>query len=113
MRAGNLRKRILIQSQSTTPDSVGGQEQVWTDIAPVWGSIETLSGRELAIAQAINTELTHKITVRYRPELADPKIVAALRAVYQGRIFNIQYSDNVDERNREIALIAAEGLNNG
>jgi SPP1 family predicted phage head-tail adaptor len=113
MRAGTLRKRILIQTQSGTIDTVGGQELVWSDVATVWGSIETLSGRELAIAQAINAELTHKITVRYRPELADPKVVASLRAVYQGRIFNIQYSDNVDERNREVSLIAAEGLNNG
>ena len=113
MRAGLLRKRIVLQQRDVTVDSYGGQVNTWADVATVYAEIMPLSGRELFSAQAVQSEVSHRITVRYRSELANPKTVAGMRAVYSGRVFNISASINEDERNRQITLMASEGLNNG
>lgn len=117
MRAGDLRRRILIQIQATTQDTFGQQQTAWSDwLTNVPADIQALSGRELISAQALNAEVTHLIVIRYHPLLADPVKVAAMRAIYVNagvtRYFNVKSAINVDERNREINLMAAEGLNN-
>lgn len=114
MRIGNLRRRITFQARSGVVDSFGQQQTSWVDLlTAVPAELEALAGRELQVAQAINAEVTHRVTVRYHPQLANPVAVAAMRIVYGARIFNILASMNVDERNREIELMASEGLNQG
>lgn len=110
---GGLRKRLVLQSRATAQDNTGQESTTWSDVATVWAQIEALSGREVMAAQAIQSQVSHRITVRYRSEFANPVAVARMRAVYNGRIFNISSCTNTDERNRTIELMAAEGLNNG
>ncbi len=113
MRAGNLRRQVTLQSRRITQDSYGTQSTVWDDVATLWAGISALSGRELLAAQAIQTEITHEITVRYSSLFADPKTVAAMRFVYNNRIFNIHDCRNTDEKNWEILMLCSEGLNQG
>lgn len=113
MQAGLLRKRMAFQQRGSAVDSFGQQVTTWTDVFTVWCAIEPLSGRELLSAQAVQSEVSHKITVRFRPELANPSAAAALRGSYNGRIFNVSAAINLDQRNRTIELQASEGLNNG
>lgn len=118
MRVGTLRRRILIQIRQVTQDTYGQQVTNWIDLlTSVPADIQALSGRELIAAQAVNSEVTHQIVIRYHPLMADPIKVAAMRAIYVNegvtRYFNLQSSMNVDERNREIDLMAVEGLNKG
>lgn len=113
MEAGKLCRRILFQRRDTPLDSYGQQVTSWSDAFTAWASIEALSARELFAAQAVQSEVTHKITVRYRAELANPAVVAAMRVVYRGRIFNIQGATNVEERNRTVEIFVSEGVNNG
>ena len=65
-------------------------------------------GREVLAAQAIQSQVSHRITVRYRSEFASLVAVARMRVTYKGRIFNISTCMNMDERNRTIELMAAE-----
>jgi SPP1 family predicted phage head-tail adaptor len=113
MQAGQLRKRILIQSPPTGQNAYGEPLTTWADVATVWAEITPLSARELFAAQAVQSETSHKITVRYRAEFANPKTVAGMRVVHSGRIFNITGAINIDERNRTVELSATEGLNLG
>lgn len=113
MRASDLRHRVSIQKRTQTQDSYGAQQAVWTDVLQVWAHIEPLSGRELFAAQAAQSETTHTIIVRYNALLWKPTEAARMRAVYNGRIFNITASANEDERNRMLTLSAQEGLNDG
>lgn len=118
MRAGDLRRRIALQTRDSTQDDYGMQVLEWTDyMSNVPADIQSLSGRELVAAKAVYTEVTHIIVVRYMVMLADPLKVAAMRVVYGNgsvtRYFNIGVVVNVDERNKEIHLYAAEGLKNG
>ena len=111
--AGQLPRRLVIQSKATGPDTFGGAPATWTDVATVWARIEPLTGRELMSAQTISTEISHKITMRYQSAWANPKTVAGYRAVYGGRVVDIHASMNEFEGNERITLLAAEGLTNG
>lgn len=118
MRAGDLRRRVLIQVRSATRDSFGQQTTNWTDyLSDVPAQIQPLSGHELVTAKAVNAEVTHQITLRYHPGLADPVRVAAMRLIYVNagvtRYFNVLSSAVLDERNRQIDLMAVEGQNQG
>ena len=111
--AGTLRKRITLQQQSSSVDTYGQQISTWTDVATVWASIEPSVGRELIAAQAVRLDQPTTITTRWQPAFASPKAVAAMRAVYDGRIFNIHSVQNEAEQNAMLTLIASEGLNDG
>lgn len=111
--AGTLRKRITIQQQSPSVDSYGQQVSTWTDVATVWASIEPSVGRELMAAQAVSLAQPTTITIRWQPIFASPKAVAAMRAIYNGRIFNLYSVENESEHNSVLTLLASEGLNDG
>jgi len=109
MRASDLRHRITIQRRTTTQDDTGAPTQTWVDFATnVPAAIRPLSSRELMAAQAVQSETSHEITMRYLPG-----VVASMRAVFNGRYFNLARPLNVDERNFELIIPATEGLNDG
>jgi len=111
--AGDLNRRVTIQTRASNQDSFGAQSTAWSDLASVWASIEPLTGRELMNAQTISTEISHRITLRYQSAFANPKTVATLRAIYGARVFDIHASMNESENNERITLLAAEGLTDG
>ena len=111
--AGTLRKRITLQQQSISVDTYGQQITTWTDVATVWASIEPSVGRELMAAQAVSLDQPTTIMIRWQPAFASPKAVAAMRAVYNDRLFNIHSVENEEERNRTLTLLASGGLNDG
>jgi SPP1 family predicted phage head-tail adaptor len=110
MRAGPMRHQVVIEGRQATQDTFGEQSTTWATVDTVYADINPLSGREREAAQAINVEISHEITIRYQDEFSDPRVVAAYRVRYGTRLFNIHGSANVDERNREITLLAGEGM---
>lgn len=108
-----MKRRVQLQQRSATNDDVGGQSVAWETVATLWASIVALGGRELLSAQAVQSEVTHSVTVRYRAEFSSPKTAAAMRLVYGARIFNISSVENVDEQNKVVVLTCFEGLNDG
>lgn len=108
MQAGQLRKRVIIQQRSQTQDDYGQPLQTWTDVATVYAGIEPLNGRELLAAQAVNSEVSHNVTMRYRSG-----ITPAMRLNYQGRLFNIHTILDENERHRMLTLQCSEGMNDG
>lgn len=113
VRSGELNRRVTLQQRSSAQDSFGEPVASWTDVMTLWAGIQPLSGRELELAQKLASEVTHRITVRYQASLADTRVVAGMRALYKGRVFNIQAVMNEDEANVLIHLMAGEGLNDG
>lgn len=113
-RAGDRRHLVEVQKKSAAQDSFGDEQSAaWSTLFSTKAGIQALSGRELMAAQAIQSEVSHQISVVYRPEWANPKVSAAYRIVLGARIFNIHSAVNVDERNREVLILASEGLNDG
>ena len=113
LRAGQLTRRLKIQSRSTTQDTFGGPSLVWTDVATVWAEIQPLTGRELESAQRMASEVSHQITVRYQSLFDNPQQVTQMRALYKARVFNIHSALHEDERRVKLILLACEGLDDG
>ena len=114
LRRGELTRYVAVQALTGSTDSFGQPVQTWTTLKNVYAKIEALSGREIVVAQAINTEVTHRITVQYDDDLwADPRVVASRRILYGSRVFDIRSMENIDEANRAVALQAFEGVTRG
>jgi SPP1 family predicted phage head-tail adaptor len=109
--AGKLRHRITLQELSAASPDVTGSgmpDESWTDLATVNASVEPLSGRELFAAQEHHSEVTTRITIRYRAG-----INAKQRVSFRGKTYNIRYVLDPEERHRELQLLSAEGVNEG
>ena len=103
MNPGDLNKRIVFQK------SIGGAvvstlDGEWEDVFSTWASVKPIIGREYYAAETINSNLTHKITIRYRPG-----INSKMRIKFKERLFNIVGPPiNVDEGNKELVIMASE-----
>lgn len=105
--AGELRKRITIQQRSgSTQDGFGSPITTWGTYATVWAAVRPLSGRELIAAQAVQSEISHQVTLRYRSG-----ITTAMRVLFGSRIFNITAVLDENEAHEKITLLCTEGLN--
>ncbi len=66
MDAGKLRHRVVLQTQVDEPDSNGNLTTNWTDVATLWSEIAPLSARDFLAADAEQTKINTRITIRYR-----------------------------------------------
>ena len=104
MEAGRMRFLAIYQTPARQLDANNADKIVaWQDRFPVSISIETLKSWEAIKARAVQMNITHKIKCRWRED-----INADGRFNYRGRIFNIFSIDNVEERNRELEILACE-----
>ncbi len=109
MRAGTLRHRMVIQKPDdaasgwNTPSL--GIERTWSTYATVWARIEPESGSEsLDTGTKKNqAQIRHKITIRYIRGLRP-----SMRGTFEGRILQFKSIMNIEERNRELVIIAIE-----
>ena len=83
-RIGKLRRRLQLESPVEAADEIGGFSRTWTNVASVWGEIETLSGEDTFEASQGQIQLTHRVTVRWRPD-----ITGAMRLRDGARAFEI------------------------
>lgn len=86
MEPAKLRHRITIQTKAQTQDPQTGELVVgWVEFATVWASVEPLSARDFIAAQAGQSEITARITIRYRPGVLD-----TMRILHRGAAYSIQ-----------------------
>jgi SPP1 family predicted phage head-tail adaptor len=113
MDIGKLNKRVQLQKRSATLDDYGQPLNAWVTQAEVWANIKPISGKEKLRAMAVESVLSHTITVRYRQELLPPAQLDAWRIVYitksMQRIFNINAAMDIDEAHEYLVLDVTEG----
>lgn len=82
--AGKLRHRVTIQKPvETQDDESGAVDVVWHDVATVWAAIEPLSAREFIAAQAEDSRISARVTIRYRQDVtAKMRLFHAAKGVY-------------------------------
>ncbi len=104
MRAGELNKRITIQTKGTpTRDSFGAEVIAWSTFATVWAAVEPLSGREYLAAQQATATVDTRIRIRYFAG-----VLPEMRIVYGSRTFEIVSVINVKEVGRELQIMCRE-----
>ena len=95
---GELRHRITFQLQD-----LDSEDEDWKDIATTWANINPISGKEYYSAETINSDLTHKIRLRYRKG-----ITPDMRIIYNDRIFYIISVINEYEKSTMLQLMWRE-----
>jgi SPP1 family predicted phage head-tail adaptor len=108
MQAGALRHRVELQAPAEIRDDIGGVTQIWIAMGEVWANIEPLTGKEVYEASSLEGRLSHRITLRWLPIL-EP----TWRLVWkdQTRAFQIYSVRDVQERHRQVQVLAMEIVN--
>ena len=100
MKAGQLDQRVTIERQSQETDPYGQPIDEWLAIVNTWGAVEPLAGREYIAAMAVQSDVTTRVRLRYRPG-----ITSADRVVHEGRLYNIVSVIDVRSDHRELQLM--------
>lgn len=85
MKAGSLRNRVVLQTQSTTQDEVGQPLTTWADSFSVWASINHISGVS-AIKSGADTSIV-KASIRIRHITG---IHAGMRVKHGDTVYSIE-----------------------
>jgi len=105
MEAGTLRDLVTLQANAPTQAAGGVPVDVWTDLVDtpaIWAAVEPLAGREFFDAARVNADVTHRIRIRYRPDVTE-----RMRIVLGARTFDILAALEMDRR-RELHLMCRE-----
>ena len=110
MRAGGLRRQIIIEQTTETRDTDGAVINTWSTFATIWAefvvSKGTVSiGDETVAGGRPVAEANQQLRIRYLSGLT-PK----MRVKFGSRYFNIKSISNVAERNREMLLFVTEAV---
>jgi SPP1 family predicted phage head-tail adaptor len=103
MNPGELRHRITIQKLVNTQDTFGQPVEQWSNVVTVWASVNPIVGKEFFAAETVNSEVSHKIRIRYKQD-----ITPDMRIKFKDRYFSIQSVIDYQERNMELQLMCKE-----
>ena len=81
---GRLRERITVQQATESRTALGESVQAWVTFAERWASVEGLSSREVLQSGQQQTEITHRVRLRY---LAG--FTSTMRILWRGRILEV------------------------
>lgn len=100
---GELRHRITIQKLNNSQNEYGEVSELWEDILNVRAGIYPISGKEFFAAETVNSEISHKVKIRYIEG-----IMPNMRIKFNNRIFSIESVINFQERSIELQLLCKE-----
>lgn len=104
MQPGKRNRRITIQvinsDEPTITNDDGYQIDNWINFWTCWAFIKNVNGREFFQAQACNSSASCRMNIRYKKEIS-----SKMRVIYNGKIFNILYVDDINEAHKEIELL--------
>jgi SPP1 family predicted phage head-tail adaptor len=106
--AGKYRHVVDIQQRQFGGNEYGETTQDWTTIYTTKAGINPVSGNEFYRVQEVNAEITHKVYLRYLPN-----ITPDMRILFNGRQLMITSIVNYQERNLELKLMCKELYPNG
>ncbi|HCF5688189.1 TPA: phage head closure protein [Pseudomonas aeruginosa] len=109
--AGRLRHRVDIQSKVQTQDPQTGEIiETWVTTWPqVPAEIAPLSVREYIAAQAIQSNISARIVIRYREGM-----LPTMRILHKGRIYNpAGWLPDPVRGNEYLTAPCSEGVNDG
>lgn len=93
MRAGDLDRRITIQSVTTVQNSYGDPVESWSTFASVWASVKPYRGNEEFDAEHHRSEELKVFKIRYRQGLNHK-----MRIVYEGANYDIRSIKEIGRR---------------
>ena len=110
MQAGRLRHRVILQRAVKTQSPLTGAALTeWESVATIRAEVVAASAREFVAALASQSEVTTRITIRYREGISSRD-----RILCRNRIYNIEGVLPDPESGRVyLTLPCSEGVNDG
>ena len=105
IRAGDLRRRVTVQSKSVTANGYNEAIEAWSDLATVWAQAITSGskGREFVAAQKLYAETTIVFRIWYRAD-----VTPLHRVVEAGRVYGILAVEDEGLRHESLLLTCKE-----
>ena len=103
MRAGRLDCWVQLKHPVETLDGYGDPVKTWALADAAWAGIEPLKGREFFEAQQVNAELTVRVVLRYRTDVA-----STWRVEHEGHTYEVTAPPLHNRRNDETLLMCRE-----
>lgn len=100
---GEFRHLITFQKLLEVQNDYGEPTQAWNDEITSRAAIYPVSGKEFYAAETVNSEVTHKINMRYTQGLKPD-----MRIKFGDRYFNIISIINFQERGTLIQIMCKE-----
>lgn len=100
---GKLNKRIDIQRKQPVCDINGVTKNEYLTYKKVWASVNNLFGKEYWNAKEYGEEQTVEIVIRYN---ACKDIALTDRILFDNKIYNISFVDNICYRNEYFKIKA-------
>jgi SPP1 family predicted phage head-tail adaptor len=102
-RIGDLDQRLSLEAPLDTLDEIGGITRTWVHIDDVWARVTPVSGREDFTAERQESVLTHRVLIRWRPD-----VTGAMRLRLGARSLAIHAALDWDSRRRFLLLQCEE-----
>lgn len=93
MRAGDLDRKIVIQSFTETQDAYGAPVKTWAAFATVWAQVRPVRGREGFEAEQVAAQILATFRIRY---LAG--VLLTMRISYDGKVWNLRSINEIGRR---------------
>jgi SPP1 family predicted phage head-tail adaptor len=81
---GRLRERVTIQQASENRNAMGEVVQSWVTFAERWASVDGLSSREFLLQGQQQSEISHRVRLRYVPGMT-----SSMRFLWRGRVLEM------------------------
>lgn len=102
--AGQLRERIVVQQANESRNRLGETTYAYSTFAEVWASVTGVTAREFLLASTQQTEITHRIRMRFLAGLTNQ-----MRISWRGR--TLQIISVLEHENRSVhELICTETI---
>jgi SPP1 family predicted phage head-tail adaptor len=103
---GKYRHIIEIQRNDKVRDSYGRITDSWTPVTTTRAGIFPISGRDVFTRDFVESEISHRIHIRYDPAHV---INSQMRILFENRIFHIIAPPiNFQEKNIELQILCKE-----
>jgi SPP1 family predicted phage head-tail adaptor len=90
---GRMRERIRIEQATENRNAIGEVVQSWQTFAERWASVDGLSSREFLLQGQQQTEISHRVRLRYVDGMT-----SQMRIVWRDRVLEI--NSLLEHRNR-------------
>jgi SPP1 family predicted phage head-tail adaptor len=90
---GRMRERVRIEQATENRNAIGEVVRSWQTFAERWASVDGLSSREFLIQGQQQTEISHRVRLRYLDGMT-----STMRIVWRDRVLEI--NSLLEHRNR-------------
>jgi SPP1 family predicted phage head-tail adaptor len=99
MQAGKLWHEITIEQRNDTRDLIGASVASWATYLTTYAELLNSNGVEVLQAKQVNSFIDSAFKIRW-----DSGVRSNMRIVFKSRNYNIEWIDNIEERDKEMIL---------